>query len=173
MTLEPVDSHGWKIHFPTHIHCITIREHQDVFEPLECLPLLEPCKDEVGIWLRPFFWPLVGYMLSFFLSHSFSYSALALTSLTVLFGMVRGTFVTKMGPMSWNWYANGHDLGHLGWNPWMLIHDRPFVRIFFQKLSNSKFRIFFLSTVHIKVIHANEWHFMNIISFSLTFKKWC
>ena len=90
MTLEPVDSLGCKIHSPTQIRCITIREHQDIFDPLECLPLLDPCKEKVSIWLRPIFLaPWGGTILSLGLSHSFSWSTLAFTLSFVLSGMLR------------------------------------------------------------------------------------
>ena len=53
VTLEPGDFSRFNIDSLTYIRTITIREHHDVFEPLECLLLLDTIKAEVGMWLEP------------------------------------------------------------------------------------------------------------------------
>jgi len=53
VTLEPGDFSRRKIDSLTYIRTITIREHHDVFEPPECLLLLDSIKAEVGMRLEP------------------------------------------------------------------------------------------------------------------------
>ena len=90
VTLEPGDFSRYKIDSLTYIRIITIREHHDVFEPLECLLLLGTIKAVVGFWLEPIFRQRSGgCMCKLFLSHSFSTSNLALTLSFDLPGMFR------------------------------------------------------------------------------------